>query len=330
MNQPQMLNASDMAQELMAYAYTRQFNLSQRILGPSLHEKGKYGALQVSIEDYAKTYQTADRVLLSESFVNDVLQPGRTGKFNPTENAFGFKSRWAWVNPAKVDLRIGEEERMQLWKSYLGMAVGLENFDMDTFPFEKYVLDSIVAKAQANLTPAVWNAVENRTGTTSLDITDGYKKLMAELVLDGSIPAGNFVVSGGLTIDNTVDKVEELVDLIPEEYRFRTDLVFLCSNAFVKKYRKALAKKFPGQAFNAKYDIDTVWDYDNLKFMVVPNGPELPIITVKGNLAYLYDNESWRSKLNIWYNPEVRAISYMMDFQIGCGIAVPELIWGLK
>lgn len=325
------LDMSNIASELATYATDNKMHIFARILTPGIHESGATTSSKIGdVNQYAAEYITNDRVYLTEAFINDVLQPGNKDTFDPKPNVFGFKTRQASVEPVKIDQLMTKTKILQWYKTYMGQVKG-GKYNPETYPFEEYIVMKIVESSKSNLRNALWNAVKNPAGDSSLDLFDGWLKQLNELILDDSIPSDNIIVNGGPTAANAIDETEKLVELIPDEYLYHPDMVCVSSGSYSRTYNKAFSTKYTSAPYNGQYEQNKILGTD-IPMLIEPSlrNYKFPIFTLKGNLAYLYDDESAQTDLSVDYDKRTRSIAYVADFQAGTGVSVPDLIWTMK
>ncbi|QHV97959.1 hypothetical protein [Spirosoma endbachense] len=320
------LNLTALADSLETYARDNQEHIFLRALVPGV-EAGIEGSSIVPIADYMTTMQATDEVVLTNLEVGDVAQPGGKDTFNPTANAVNFKPRVGKVRQAKVDLQFSHKQLMALYKSYLGQ-VRAKRIDPEVLPFEEYITARVVAKFQENIrVKTLFNGVYNAAGTGPLDIADGLKTQLLAAIADGSVPAGNIIDTAVITSSNAVAETEKILAGIPDA-EFYGDMVCVCSRQYKTNYETNYRDRFTSLPYNSSQLKPTIPGSD-VPFIVEPGltGFARPIFTKRGNLVYLYDDLSGADTLAVDYQKRTRDIAWVMDAQVGAGIAVAELVW---
>lgn len=318
-------NFSGIASDLADHALDNKEHLFTQLLVPGIHE-GIPDSPIGPIDNYMTSIPGTDEVVLTEIFVDDVLQPGGKDTFNPTPNAVGFKTRKGKVRQAKVDVKFTHSKIVQLYKSYLGQ-VKAKKLDPTTYPFEEFVMNQIIAKAKENLrTKALYNGVYDADGTSPEDVMDGIRTQFLEALAGGQIPTKNIVDVPLFTASNAVSNFKKLCGIIPSKY-FYSDLVCITNRDILTAYEDDFLErygKYTSTDSKKKFIHGT-----NIEIIVEPGLDDFtrPIITPRGNLCYLYDDEGAMNNLAVDYNVRERNIAYVMDFQAGAGIAVAELLW---
>ena len=145
--------------------------------------------------------------------VADLVKPANDLEFQPTVNALKFDARILKVRNWKVDLLIVPNA---LEKTWLGQYYqkGSANYKL---PFEQFVMNYIIAKINENLRlQSTFRGVYNATGSTPLDVFNGWLKLIADEITKGTITP---VVTGVITQANVVDKLLSVYDGLGEAYK---------------------------------------------------------------------------------------------------------------
>lgn len=188
-------------------------------------------------DDIKTTYNVmddvTDEVPLPSLTIGAVVKPATLGGFTPKADAVAFDARTLKVRPWQVDIEIIPE---QVYKSWLGMLKS--NKDIYQMPFEEYILADLISKAKEELLlQTIYNGVHNASGTNALAVADGYKKHIADALTASEITA---IVTGALTAENIIDKVELVADGLGEAYtKMATEIHVSDLNfkRYVRKYR---------------------------------------------------------------------------------------------
>jgi|GEM_PF-2297403 len=155
----------------------------------------------------------ADEVPMPNLLMEDIVQPGLDPTFSPTADAIKFGARVLKVRDWKVDLQIIPKVLHKSWLAKYKKK-GSDVFDM---PFEQYVMEAIIKKAQENIRlKALYKGVYNGAGSAPADIFNGLLKLVADEITATNIAAQ---VTGVITADNVIDKVLIVYDGLGEAYK---------------------------------------------------------------------------------------------------------------
>ncbi|WP_138993953.1 hypothetical protein [Larkinella sp. C7] len=320
------LNLTALAASLETYARDNQEHIFTRALIPGL--EGVEGSPIVPIAEYMTMMQATDEVVLTNLEVGDVLQPGGKDTFNPTANAVNFKPRIGKVRQAKVDLQFLHTKIVALYKSYMGQ-VRAKRIDPEQIPFEEYITARLLARVQENIrVKTLYNGVYNAAGSSPLDVNDGLKTQLLAAIAGGDVPAGNIIDTAVLSATNAVGELEKIIAGIPDAEFYAGDLICVCSRTVKDFYEKDYRTRYGSLPYNQSQLKPNIVGTD-IPFVVEPglSGFNRPIFTVRGNLVYLYDDLSGADTLAVDYNKRNRDIAWMMDCQVGAGIAVAEQIW---
>ncbi|MDQ1089003.1 hypothetical protein [Siphonobacter sp. SORGH_AS_1065] len=318
------LDLTSFAASLTDFARDNRAHIFTRLLIPGM--EGIAGTPIHAIKDYMTLIPGNDEVVLTNLITKSVLQPGRKGKFTPTADAVKFQNRVAKVRPCKVDLEFDEPKIEMMYKSYLGEVAG-GDIDPTTFPFEAYVIAEVIAQAQQDMRLiSLYNGVYNAAGNGPLDVFDGILTQLLEAITESQVPASNIVELQAFSSTNAVAQFEKIVAAIPDRY-FYSDLICILPRTIKTFYENDYRKQFTALPYNVSTDKGFI-DGTNIPFVVEPGfNHDVPLITPRKNLCYLYDDESKQNKLDFDYDKRERNLAYIMDFQAACGIAATELIW---
>lgn len=267
-----------------------------------------------------------DEIPLPRLNITDILQPRNPTAFNPTANALQFRARMLKVRGIKVDIRIYPQELHATWLGHLDST----NQNRHELPFEAFLLDYIVKRAQENLHLSVlYSGVYNGAGTAAVDCMDGWKKIIADLITAGDISGanGNLVTTGVITATNAVDSIELVYDALHERYK-HVPTQCLVSPTIYDWYRRDYRSQYGG---NADYrgmggnniEPSLYIDGTTCKLIREPglSGSQRIIITSKENMMYGVNNNGDDS--NVMVEKDHRAIDIMLDF--GAGVQFAEV-----
>lgn len=320
------LNLTALAASLETYARDNQEHIFLRALLPGV-DAGIEGTSVVPLAQYMTVMTASDEVVLTNLEVGDVVQPGGKDTFNPTANAVKFKARIGKVRPLKVDLQFLHSKIMALYKSYLGQ-VRSKQIDPTVIPFEEYITARVLAKIQENIrVQTIFNGVYNAAGSGPLDVADGLRTQILAAIAAGDVPAGNIIDTAVITASNSVAETEKIIAGIPDA-EFYDGLICVCSRAYKTNYEADYRQKYGTLPYNSGQLKSSIVGTD-IPFVVEPGltGFTRPIFTKPGNLVYLYDDLKGADTLAVDYAKRTRDIAWVMDAQVGAGIAIAEQIW---
>ncbi|TDB67106.1 hypothetical protein [Arundinibacter roseus] len=293
---------------------------------------GRPGTPIKPITDYMMPVVGNDEVVLTELYIDSVLQPGAKDSFNPKNNAVKLKPRKAKVKPCKVDLLMKETTIMAMYKSYFGQIRG-GKIDRTTYPFEAEVIKKVFDRLMTDLRNiALINGVRNEAGTAAVDTMDGLFFKLATEKASGGITAGQIATINAITAANGVTEIEKIIDMVPSDY-FYEDLVCITPLKYKQAYERHYREQYGTSPYNAGFDKMQI-EGTMIEFVVEPGMAitgatkfESPVITTRENLAWLYDDEGDQTRLEFDYDKRTRSLAYMVDFQVGMDWAISELIW---
>ncbi|RAJ92225.1 hypothetical protein LX87_05193 [Larkinella arboricola] len=320
------LNLTKLADSLEEYARENYDNIYGRAMIPGV-DQGVDGSAIVPIDDYMTSIQTSDEVVLSELEIGDVAQPGGKDSFNPTENAVTPSARIGKVRQVKVDVLFSHTKIMALYKSWLG-KVKAKRINPEEVPLEEYITAGILAKYRENIrVKTLFNGVYNKAGNTPLDVMDGLRTQILAEITSGGIPSANIIDTAVITVDNAVAEFEKMLAAIPDAELYG-DMVCVTSRQLKTFYELNFRKLYGTLPYNTGQEKAVIVG-SNIRFVVEPGLADFkrPLFTPKGNLVYLYDDMDGADTLATDYNKRERNLAWLMDAQVGAGIAQPNRIW---
>lgn len=327
---PDALDLSLLATTATDYSRENKADIFSKLIGAGL--SGTPNTPIKPIDEFMMMIPGNDEVVLTELYLESVVQSGNKGAFTPTNDVVKIKPKKAQVKPCKVDLLFTEQKIMSLYKSWYGQVRG-GKIDKTTFPFEQWVIEHVLKRVSTDLRQkALINGTRNDAGTTPEQALDGLFVKLAAARAGGKIGASQIATINAITALNAVAEFEKIVDKIPTEYFF-SDLICLCPLAYKRAYERDYRVKFGTTPYNAGYNKQEI-EGTTIEFLVEPGmvttgltGFESPIITNRENLAWLYDDESAQTKLDFDYSKRDRSLAYVMDFQVGFDWAMDSLFW---
>lgn len=262
------------------------------------------------------------RMVMTELQVKDNLTKRWSQAFSGTDNV-KFDPLVLEVVTQKVENSVVP----QLFEgSYLGHMRRSGQSPTD-FPFEAFILDSIIQKVNQELETAFWQgeAVASPASTDNLIQTiDGVLHIIADLITATTITP---VATGAFTSANAVTNLRTMWEQVDPAYKDGGTDIFMSYSVydFYRIHYKTLFGTHPNEV-----PIGTT-DYMGLNFEL--GGGKTTIIPVAGmgtsgrvvicpreNLYYGYDAlEDWST----WdFQQDVRELKYWMDFNFGVQMAM--------
>ncbi|MDF7817381.1 hypothetical protein P1X15_07240 [Runella sp. MFBS21] len=327
---PDALDLSLLATTATDYARAEKAPIFSKLIGSGL--SGLPNTPIKPIDEFMMMIPGNDEVVLTELYLESVVQSGAKGTFNPTNDAVRIKPKKAKVKPCKVDLLFTEQKILSLYKSWYGQVRG-GKIDKTSYPFEEWVIEHVLKRVSTDLRQkALINGTRNDAGTTPEQAMDGLFVKLAAAKTAGTITAAQIATIAAITAANAVTEFEKIVDKIPTEY-FYSDLICLCPLAYKKAYERHYRATYGTTPYNAGYNKQEI-EGTMIEFLVEPGmattgltGFESPIITTRENFAWLYDDESAQTRLEFDYSKRDRSLAYVMDFQVGFDWALDSLFW---
>ncbi|TDB69094.1 hypothetical protein [Arundinibacter roseus] len=284
-----------------------------------------------------------EEVSLVRDELGNLTQPGRTGSTNFTNTFLKQKERIGKLKPAKVDLKLTEDELYKLRLSYLGRREPGNPRDINSLPGRTYLMNRVMAGIGKEINRAIFKGVENRTtgvqgGINLFDgldfkLTAGYTTVALGGVED--IPAGNKVASpaASVTEANILGELKKMVSLIYEsedliEYKDE-DASLLIPPIWYQFMVNALdsALSNGSQVVSKKGD--------NYVFNLLPNtvikprtymiGVDNMVWTLNGNLFWLHQDVDVDIP-RIKFQEQDRDLKILIDFELNVDYADGRVI----
>ena len=324
------LDLSLLATTATDYSRENKAGIFSKLIGAGL--SGTPNTPIKPIDEFMMMIPGNDEVVLTELYLESVLQSGNKGAFTPTNDVFKIKPKIAKVKPCKVDLLFTELKIMALYKSWYGQVRG-GKIDKTTYPFEQWVIEHVLKRVSTDLRQkALINGTRNDAGTTPEQAMDGLFVKLAAARASGAIGASQIATINAITTANAVAEFEKIVDKIPTEHYYN-ELVCITPLAYKRAYERNYRATYGTLPYNAGYNKQEI-EGTMVEFLVEPGmlttgltAFESPIITSRENLAWLYDDESAQTKLEFDYSKRDRSLAYVMDFQVGFDWALDSLFW---
>jgi len=142
-----------------------------------------------------------DKVPLIRELSTPVVQPGRTGSTNFTNNAVAYKERWGQLRPFKVDLKLDEKTLYAWSKTYLAKRKPTDPSDIYSMPAMDMYMGAIMKQIGKDFNSILYSGVYNPAGTGFNDVADGLQIHLQQGYATsgtgfvGDIPAGNMTTS---------------------------------------------------------------------------------------------------------------------------------------
>lgn len=310
------------AEELQDYARDNQEYIVDKVL--KIGMEGVPGSPIKPLGDYCNILPANGEVVLTDLLTVDPLQPGNKDTFNPKAYAT-FATRTAKPEPVKVDLLFKESKVKMLKETYMAQ-VRMERLDPTEVPFTAFFVGKLAEDVEAYLRLALYKAVKNPAGTTSLALFDGFLHQIEDVITAAPLTT-NLVELNALTIDNCVAEFEKMADALPSNVAFAGETVMVVPKALRDLYLKSYRKLFPSVPYNNSFGKVTL-EGTNVEIIVEDGmqGFDLPIITTRNNLVALVDTARI-GDVNFDYQRRDRSMAFLMDFNFGAGISASELLW---
>ena len=158
-----------------------------------------------------------EKVPLIRELSTPVVQPGRTGSTNFTNNAVAYKERWGQLRPFKVDLKLDEKTIYAWSKTYLAKRKPTDPSDIYSMPALDMYMGAIMKQIGKDFNSILYSGVYNLAGTGFNDVADGLQIQLQQGYATsgtgfvGDIPASNMTTSAAtITQANILTEINNL------------------------------------------------------------------------------------------------------------------------
>lgn len=193
---------------------------------------------------------------------------------------------------------------------------------MESIPFEQMFTGQIVKEVNKEVENLIWKGNTTTTGGTYLDLADGLLTILAgEDTIDGS-------VSGKTLTDDTVDVINNVVSVIPDEIIDMNPVIFVGYDV----YRKYIAGIQAANLFHYTADLnagmETMIPGTNVKLIGVPglNGTGKAVATYVENLYLGVDMMNDKETASFWFSKDDDIFKLKISFAISTQVAFPDLV----
>lgn len=162
-----------------------------------------------------------DKVPLVRDEISAILQPGRTGSTNYTNDVVALKSRTGVKTPFKFDLKLDEVTLYAWSNAYLANKKPTDPTDIYSFEAMSYYMGRIFAGVGRDISSALYAGVYNASGGVGNTFMDGLGVKFTKGALavgsggDGDIPAGNVVTAATtITSANILAELDKIATAI--------------------------------------------------------------------------------------------------------------------
>lgn len=168
------------------------------------------------------------------------------------------------------------------------LGEGMKNSDV-----VKNVVASVIKSATKKLNAALFKAKRNATGTTTMELFNGFDTITASEITAGNIATGkgNLIeLDAAITTANAVDKLKAVIHALSPELR-EQDTFMYCSQDIVDKYNEAYLLTHSGINYNNVYNQARIEGSNTYLVPLVGKSDSSYIhVTTKQNMLVGYDN----------------------------------------
>lgn len=196
--------------------------------------------------------------------------------------------------------------------------------NVEEVPFESFIVESKTKKLSTVIEKMYWQG-DKTSGTGNLALVDGM-----EVFLDGKTSI-YVEQTGATTISNVIDRIDAIVNAIPEEILDLADLAIYVGSDIYRTYVNALLKsQYPvsNESQNKPYGKSFMIPGYNIEIVMTPGltGTGDIYSSSKENFVFATDLTSDLENMDIWYSKDNDEIRIKSSFRMGVGAHFPELV----
>jgi len=168
-----------------------------------------------------------------KKLATDAIVTAADCDFSPT-STITLTERILQPTELQVNLQLCKYDFVNDWESQqMGYGLG------QSLPpkFADFMIAHVAAEVAQNTEFNIW---QGDTAAASKNSFDGFEKLIAAAVTAGDVPAGQALTSVALTAANIVEKLSDVVEVIPAALYGKEDLFLYISSKAAKLYVQAL------------------------------------------------------------------------------------------
>jgi hypothetical protein len=323
-----VFNASLFADAAKDFAVDNADTIYSEFLAPG--EEGIPNSPIRPLGEYVRPLLTRDEVLLTQFIIGDVLQPDKRAGFTASTDKLEFRPRTQKVKPGKINLKFTEADIVAFQKTWYGMQQGRKGSVGvgEGMIFEEYMFMQVLKKAKSSLrNTTLWLGDYDPDTANAVSICDGLRKIIDDMITATDIPAGHIADTATISASNAVTELQKILDVISAENIYRDDLICLISPAQYTMYCKHYQSSRGSIVYNSQY-AQGVIEGSLIPFFVEPgmNGYN-PVITSRGNIAWIYDNDFTSFAPQVIHMPIDEYVAFILKFQIAFDIINPKEVW---
>jgi len=168
-----------------------------------------------------------------KKLATDAIVTAADCDFSPT-STITLTERILQPTELQVNLQLCKYDFVNDWESQqMGYGLG------QSLPpkFADFMIAHVAAEVAQNTEFNIW---QGDTAAASKNSFDGFEKLIAAAVTAGDVPAGQALTSVALTAANIVEKLSDVVEVVPAALYGKEDLFLYISSKAAKLYVQAL------------------------------------------------------------------------------------------
>jgi hypothetical protein len=226
------------------------------------------------------------------------------------------------VNPIKID----ESICLNTLEDYYTQVMMRPGSYNEEIPFEAIYAAEKAEKINTLIEDIEWKG-DTVNGSGNLALADGFIKYISASIADDSL--GVLASTGSLTANNILDRVDNMIALVPTDVIAVDDLKLLVGYDTYRTYAKELRD---ANLFHYKGD-------EGANFRMYAPGTNVEVVAVRGlnstnkafltpasNMIFGTDLLNDAESFDIWYSKDNDEVRFKAKFKMGVAVAFPEFV----
>lgn len=203
----------------------------------------------------------------------------------------------------------------------IGKMAGILGDAQKSAPSAKLVIAAVMKSLGWHFRQALFKAVKNPAGNTTMDLFDGFATIITKEIAAGQISAaiGNYMKVSPINSENAVDSFKAMERSCTPELR-QTEKFLYCAPEYADAYNDAYLATHIATVYNTKFDQE-ILEGSSKRTTIIPidamSGTNIAIITPSWNMLYGYDNMSNLETVQVdRFSPFMLTLSALMFFGV--------------
>ena len=203
-----------------------------------------------------------------------------------TSGSVAISERILEPKELQVNLQLCKQEFVDSWEA---LSLGFSAFDEIPKNFNDFLISYVGGKVAEATETAIWQ------GTSANGSFPGFQNALSASIAAGGagavLPAksGSVIISGSITAANVLDKMNDIVNSIPDTVYGKEDLLLYVGTGVAKAYQQALAGGAVGaNGWNNQLNVgEKPFNFNGIEIVLCPGlGASKVVAAQKSNLFF--------------------------------------------